>query len=336
MARPRLFEINAIHDAATTQGGTVSHAQLVDLGVSKATISSWTRTGGRWQRVLPGTYLLHRGTPTVDERLSAGLLYAGPDAVLTGGLAAHLLGLRNLPMPVDALPVHILVPPARQVRSAGFVVIERTQRLPEPETIRGYPVAPLPRAVFDVGRRHTSRIAIRAITLEAVQRKMLEIDDLAEEIRSGQRQWTAVMRDVLGDAIAGVRSVPEAGLRDIVIASDLPEPLWNCQLETLGGEFIAEPDGYYEDIGLALEVDSREHHYKRVDNFAATWSRHGVYNRHRVLAERILPETIRDDPDSVISAIRATRVANTGRVQPNVRVVMPAMGSAQGLPRPGR
>lgn len=336
MARPRLFEINAVHDAANSQGGTVSHAQLVALGVSKATISSWTRTGGRWQRVLPGTYLLHRGTPTVDERLSAGLLYAGQDAVLTGGLAAHLRGLRNLPMPVDALPVHLLVPPARQVRSADFVIIERTQRLPEATTIRGYPVAPLARAVFDVGRRHASRHDIRAITLEAVQRRMLEIDDLAEEIRHGQRQWTAVMRDVLGDALSGVRSVPEAGLRDIVIASDLPEPLWNCRLETSDGEFIAEPDGYYEDIGLALEVDSREHHYKRADNFAATWMRHGVYNRHRILAERILPETIRDDPASVIAAIRATRAANGGRTPPDVRVITPEVGSAQSVPRRSR
>ena len=328
MARPRLFEINAVHDAASSQGGTISHAQLIGLGVSKATISSWTRTGGRWQRVLPGTYLLHRGTPTLDERLSAGLLYAGPEAVLTGGLATHLRGLRNLPMTEDELPVHLLVPPGRHVKSAGFVVVERTQRLPEPTTIRGYPVAPLPRAVFDVGRRHTSRSAIRAITLEAVQRRMLDIDDLADEIRDGQRQWTAVMRDVLGDAASGVRSVPEAALRDIVVASNLPEPVWNCRLETLDGEFIAEPDGYYEDIGLALEVDSREHHYKKVDNFAATWSRHGVYNRHRIVAERILPETIRDDPGSVIAAIRATREAYHGRTPPSVRVALPAAGSA--------
>lgn len=332
MARPRLFEINAVYDAANTQGGVISHAQLVALGVSKSTISGWTRTGGRWQRLLPGTYLLHRGNPTLDERLHAGLLYAGPEAVLTGGLATHLLGLRNLPMPVEALHAHLLVPAARQVRSAGFVIIERTQRLPQPVIVQGYPVAPIARAVFDVGRRHPSRIAIRAITLEAIQRRKLDIDDLAEEIRCGQRQWTALMRDVLGDALAGVRSVPEAGLRDLVIASGLPQPLWNCRLETAEGEFIAEPDGYYEDIGLALEVDSREHHYKRVDNFAATWSRHGVYNRHRILAERILPETIRDDPTSVISAIRATRLANEGRTPPDVRVIVPGVRSTKGAP----
>jgi hypothetical protein len=121
-----------------------------------------------------------------------------------------------------------------------------------------------------------------------------------------------------------------------VIASDLPEPLWNCRLETSDGEFIAEPDGYYEDIGLALEVDSREHHYKRADNFAATWMRHGVYNRHRILAERILPETIRDDPASVIAAIRATRAANGGRTAPDVRVITPEVGSAQSVPRRSR
>ena len=332
MARPRTFDLHAIDDLARAQGGVVTHAQLVELGMAKSTISTWTRTGGRWQRLLPATYLVHRGTPTAAERLHAGLLYAGPRAVLTGGVGAHLLGLRNLPGAVELLPVHLLVPVERHVKSAAFVVVERTQRMPEPTLVGGFPVAPMARVVFDVGRRTQSRSAIRALTLEAVQRGLLDIDDLAHEIRSGQRQWTALMRDVLGDAVAGTRSAPEAGLRGLVRASDLPEPLWNPTLETLGGEFIAEPDGYYEDLGMALEVDSRKYHYTDETNYEQTWRRHGRFNRHRILAERIMPKDITEDPAGVVAAIKATREANAGRQVPQIRVIPSTSGSS---PRPG-
>src|SRR5829696_9671427 len=67
MARPRHFDIAATDDLAHAQGGVVAFNQLVELGMSNATISRWTRTGGPLQRVLPGTYLLHKGTPTLTS-----------------------------------------------------------------------------------------------------------------------------------------------------------------------------------------------------------------------------------------------------------------------------
>ncbi|MEO8106646.1 MAG: type IV toxin-antitoxin system AbiEi family antitoxin domain-containing protein [Actinomycetes bacterium] len=326
MAHPRQFDLNAVDDVARSQGGIVTYRQLRQLGMSNATVSRWTRTGGRWQRLLPGTYLVHGGTPTVDERISAGLQYAGLDARLTGGLALHFHHLRNLPQTTDQLPVHLLVPMRQQLKSANFVIIERTERLPEPLAANGYPLAPLPRAIFDTARRHHDKFAIRAFLLEAVQRKMVHIDDVVYELRTGQRRWTAPLRDVIGDAKAGVRSVQEARLRDIVLRSDLPEPHWNPRLETLSGEFIAEPDGYYEDVGLALEVDSREHHFTDYKKFEKTWSRHSVYNRHGIAAERILPVTMRSDPAEVVEVIRATRAANASRPAPQIRVI-PASGA---------
>ena len=330
MGHRRQFDLSAIDDVASSQGGIVTYRQLTQLGMSNATISRWTRTGGRWQRLLPGTYLVHRGTPTVDERINAGLQYAGPDTRLTGGLALHFHRLRYLPQTTDQLPVHLLVPMHRQLKSANFVIIERTERLPEPLVVNGYPLAPLPRAVFDAARRHHDKHAIRAFLLEAVQKRELQIDDLVYELRAGQRRWTAPLRDVIGDAKSGVRSVQEARLRDIVLSSDLPEPLWNPRLETLSGELIAEPDGYYEDVGLALEVDSREHHFTDYKKFEKTWSRHSVYNRHGIAAERILPVTMRSDPQAVLEVIRATRAANLTRPAPQIRVI-PASGARQSV-----
>lgn len=315
------FDAGAIDDLARSQGGIVTHGQLVILGMSPSTISRWTRTGGRWQRLLPATYLVHRGTPTFDERLSAALHYAGPQAQTTGLAALHLHGIRNLPAPPQQLPLHVLLPHRRHARSAAFLTVERTHRLPVPVTLQGYPVVPLARALFDAGRRLDSRQVIRAFTLEAVQRRLATVGELRGELADGQRQWTAVMRDVVGDAASGVLSNPEAGLRDLVISSDLPEPLWNPRLETPGGELIAEPDGYYEDLGIALEVDSRRHHFDDEGGYEATWQRHKRFARLAIPVLRIMPVDIRSRPGSVIDDLRATRVAHAGRVPPTIRVI---------------
>jgi hypothetical protein len=321
MARPRRFDIAAIDDVAHGQGGVVSFHQLVELGVSNATISRWTRTGGPLQRVLPGTYLVHKGTPTLHERLHAGLRYAGRTSRVTGSVALHLHGLRYAPGPAGEVPLHLLVPTDRHVKSSGFVIIERTTRLPEPVELSGYPVAPLARSLFDAGRRSASRRAIRAFVLEAIQRRLVSIEEIQDELRHGQRRWTALLRDVLTDAASGVRSAQEASLRDVILNSDLPEPLWNPRLETANGVFIAEPDGYYDDIGMAIELDSREHHFTDLDMFEKTWSRHSVYNRHRIIAERIVPSDLGKDPDGVIRAISATRASYAGREAPQVVVI---------------
>ena len=75
----------------------------------------------------PATYLVHRGTPTFDERLNAALQYAGPQAELTGLGALHLYGLRNLPATPPELGLHVLLPHQRHAKSAAFLTVERTQ-----------------------------------------------------------------------------------------------------------------------------------------------------------------------------------------------------------------
>ena len=321
MPTPRAFDHRAINDLASAQGGIVAFSQLVSLGMSNSTIGRWTRTGGVWQRLLPGTYLVHRGTPTADERLHAAQLYAGPHGQLTGVAALHLHGLRNVPVPLEKVQLHLLVPASQQTQSTGFVTLERTRYLPEAVCIRGLQVAPLPRAVFDAGRRTPDRQATRAFTLEAVQRRLLTIDDLRREISRGQRQWTAILRDVLAEAKSGVLSVPEAELRKLLQDAHFPEPLWNPRLETYAGEFIAEPDAYFKEFGLALEVDSRRFHFEDGDAYRKTWRRHERYTRHGIVALRLMPTDIHRNPDSIVTAVRDTLAAQRGRSLPEITVV---------------
>ena len=321
MPTPRRFDVHAIDDLAAAQGGVVRFAQLVELGMSKSSIGRWTRTGGPWQRLLPGVYLVHRGTPTADERLHAAQQYAGYDSQFTGAAALHLHGIRAIPRPLEQAQLHLLLPTARHTQSASFVTIERTQRVPTPEPIRGFQVAPLPRAVFDAGRRTPDRQATRAFTLEAIQRGLITIEALRQEIQDGQRQWTAVLREVLGEAGAGVQSVPEAQLRRLLLGSGLPEPLWNPRLETPTGHFIAQPDAYYKELALAIEVDSRKHHFEDARSYENTWRRHERYTTYGIAALRLLPIDIRDHPESVVSAVRATMAAQRGCRLPDLRIV---------------
>ena len=128
------------------------------------------------------------------------------------------------------------------------------------------------------------------------------------------------LRDVLGERERGVRSVPEAGLRDVILASDLPEPLWNPRLETLDGAFIAEPDAYYEDLGIALEVDSREHHYRTLMTTRPRGAGTSATTSTASSSIASCQWTSQTIPSSVLRAIRSVRAAHEGRRPPRIRV----------------
>ncbi|MEO8329965.1 MAG: type IV toxin-antitoxin system AbiEi family antitoxin domain-containing protein [Candidatus Nanopelagicales bacterium] len=318
--RRAAMDRSLIDDLARAQQGVVTYAQLCEIGVPRSTIDRWTRSGGPWHRILPGTYLIHLGEPTIAERVSAALLYAGAESIVTGAMAAHLHGIRNLPRPAHELPVHLLIPERRQRKSSGFALIERTKRLPSPELVNGNPVAPLPRAIFDATRRYVSRTATRALVLEAVQRHRMTTEQFRVELALGQRRWTAMSRQVGGDARAGSRSVPEAQLRSLVRDHGLPEPLWNPKLFTVRGDLIAQPDGYYEDLGIALEVDSRRHHYEDEADYEHTWDRNTAMSTHGIVVLRLTPVRIQQTPTWVVQAIESVRAAHGGRTPPDLIV----------------
>jgi hypothetical protein len=62
------------------------------------------------------------------------------------------------------LPVHVLIPESRQVRSVRNVVVERTERPPTPPLVRdGLSVAPIERCILDAVRRLRDESDIAAI-----------------------------------------------------------------------------------------------------------------------------------------------------------------------------
>jgi hypothetical protein len=258
--------------------------------------------------------LLSNGDPTRQQQVEAALLHGGADAIVTGTEAAHRYGLARLP--ADPL-VHLLVPQERQIRSAGFTLVERTIHMPEPVWRDGVPLAPLERVVLDACRRWRKIDPVRALLSEAVQRQWCRPADLLAELNTGSRRGTALPRRVLDEVGAGTHSVAEAyGLR-LWKAAKLPAALWNLPVYDDSGRFIAIPDAWCDDVALAWEIDSFEWHLN-AKGYAKTVARNTRYAAAGIVVVQTLPSRIRDDPQGVIAELHAAYQA--AKVRPRTAV----------------
>ena len=307
--------LEAVRWVANDQDGLISAAQLDELGIPRSTLSRRIRTGGQWRRVLPGTYLVADGPVTIVHRERAALLFAGEGAVLSGASGLRRWGVENLPAAPESAAVHTVIPATRHRKSAGFAIVERTQRMPKGHTIQGAPVAPVGRCLVDAARRITDRRSTRAMVLEAIQREMVTIDAVERELRHAQRRGTALIRETLEEARAGVRSVPEAELRHHALVGGLPLIWWNPTLWTPGGDFVAMPDGVVVESLAVIEVQSRKHH-DGDDTFGATLERSARLGRHGLLVTHVVPGTMRRNPGATLRAIAETHREALTRPRP--------------------
>ena len=159
---------------AESQCGVVTRRQLLEAGVSRETLR-W-RVGRDWRLLLPGVYVLQTGLPTGQQRLVAAQLLAGEGAWLAGPTAAALHGITTCRL---GMPVRVLVPAPRRSRRVAWVDIRSTTLLGEPVIPRGpLRVGCLSRAVVDAAAETADERGARALVIEAVQRRLVRLDDL--------------------------------------------------------------------------------------------------------------------------------------------------------------
>lgn len=247
--------------------GVATARQLMALGVPQRTVYHRCLDGGPWRRLLPGVVLLSNGSPTIDQLLHAALLLGGPGAVITGLHACRKQGLRRGPVgragPTD---VAILVPAGRQVRSVGFVHVERTNRMPDPVLRDGMPLAPVVRACLDAARRTATAGEITELLSDAVQRGLCTVAALAVELREGSRRGTAMPTRVLADLAAGVRSAAERDARRLWQRHGLPEAQWNVPVHGPDGALIGIADCWVDDLAVVWEIESSQWHMSPEDH----------------------------------------------------------------------
>lgn len=298
----------------TNSRDVVRTAELEALGMPRRTIYRRCLPGGPWRRLLPGVIQLHPAEPIARQRLAAALLRGGPQAMITGLWAAHLYGLERIPGPTD---VHLLVPNDRELTSAGFMLVERTTRLPKPAWRDGIPVAPISRAILDASRRMRDFDAIRAMLTEAVQRRRCRPEQLAGELEHGSQRGSALPRRALGELVSGARSVAEGDALWLWRRAELPTCEWNVPVYDASGAYVATPDAWCDEVAFAWEIDSKEFHFE-ASGYANTLSRNARYAAAGIVVLQTLPSRLRSEPHVVIRELRAAHQAAAGRTRPPV------------------
>jgi hypothetical protein len=189
--------------------------------------------------------------------------------------------------------VHVEIPHARRPRSASFVVVRRTTR-PDPHPWQRPPfvLVSRQRAVATAARDTREQSTATALVLEAVQRRLVRLEDLRQELEIGQRAGRTLLRRAVESAEAGSWSIPEADLGRLVATSrQLPRPWFNPELFASDGTRLPRPDGWFDDVALALQVHSYRHHALPHD-WDATVMGDGILVEHGVVVLTLTPHAI--------------------------------------------
>lgn len=295
------------------QHDVITRQQALASGLPADVIARRVGPGRRWQRMLPGVYLTVTGTPTQDQRDTAALLYAGPGSALTAGAALRRLNLRA----PRTDTIDVLVPQHRQRRSAGFVVMHRTWRMPE---LVGYdgPVSFVlaVRAVADMVRQLHDLREARDVVGAAVQSRGCTVEQLAAEVEAGPVRGSALLRATLAEVSDGVRSAGEGDLWSLIKRGKLPEPMYNARLY-VGPKLIAIADAWWPQAALAVEVDSRQWHLSPAD-WEETMRRHARMTALGILVLHFSPAQIRSAPTEVLTQIRLAIESRRGQRLPRI------------------
>lgn len=315
---PRRARVDWDAVAAAARDGLILVSTMLALGVPSSTIAFRCRKdGGCWWRPLMGLVALARGALTPRQRLVAALLVAGEDALVTGLAACRLYGLERVP---EHHQVHVLIPHEQRRRSESFLLVERTAHMPPAWSRHGIRCAPIARALVDGARRLDKINDVRALLSEAVQQRRVTVPALRAEVESGSCRGAALVRTVIVELEDGIRSAAEAWWRELVASIDgFPTVLWNADVHLADGSFLARPDGFVDEVALALDLHSFAHHAD-LEKFDATMRRHAEMTAAGLLVVPATPKELRDDPESVKRKMWAA--LEQARLRPRPAVVM--------------
>src|SRR3954468_25052053 len=170
-----------------TQHGAASRAQLHDLGLTVSAIRHRLRAG-RLHEVEDGVYRLGGAVVTPKMRAMAAVLGGGPQAVLSHGSAAGLLGIPGFSIE----PIVITVPRKRRRRGGGNLEQSLALFPHHCRVVDGIPCTSIARTIFDLCGDRTvhPKKAERTLDTELARRRVTQpalwrvLDDLAVQGRA--------------------------------------------------------------------------------------------------------------------------------------------------------
>lgn len=302
------------------QRGLATKRQLLSLGFSRAAIEHALRRD--WQLPLPGVVAGHRGPLDADIRLAAAALWAGSQAVLTGGVALDRYGLPG----VSRSEALFLVPASARARSAGAARSVRTSReIIVAKEIGCVQMVSLERALVDHALRQQAtpqeaRTArdLKALTIAGLQRGLTDIDRMEAELEHAWTRGVEPLRAGVDSFAKGAWSLPEDALATLF--GDSPELdgfLLNTPLSTLGRTTIGTPDVFFPLAGVAGQVHSKQHHSGYSEDGTDLWSltveKDGVFTDHDIIVIGVTPRSLAQRPQAVLDRFRRVVSRNQGR-----------------------
>lgn len=288
---------------ATEQLGVVTRKQVLGAGIGARELRA--ELGSRWRVVLPGVILLDPGLPSIDQRLVAAQLIAGPESWLAGPTAAALHGLPGAPDLERTKRIHVLAPPPARPRDVSWVSIRRTHLLDERITRRGsMRISCKARALVDAAATVSSSDG-RAMIIGAVQGRHVRIDDVSHWIEARRPNGRLALRSALSEAAAGVWSLPEGDLVRLLESSTvIPEVMANPELHDDRGRRVTTPDVWIDDVAMAVMVHSRAFHAGDLD-WETTVEGDSDLTSLRVTLVGVTPASIAREPDRVLRRVES-------------------------------
>ena len=220
----------------------ISRRQLIDLGVGRAAIEWWLRTG-RLHRIHRGVYALGHPVLSLRGRWIAAVLACGPNSLLSHHSAGVLHGL----IEDDQLVIDVTSTGGRG-RLHGVRVHRGT---PEQTRVDGLPVTKVDRTLLDLAAVLTARRLEHAV--DAAIRKG---HHPAPQERRGVRGAAALNALNRGDRQGHTvtRSELEERFLRLIRAAGLPDPELNAHVEGY------EVDAVYRQAKVIVELDGARNH----------------------------------------------------------------------------
>jgi hypothetical protein len=159
---------------------------------------------------------------------------------------------------------------------------------------------------------------VRALIGDAVQNRHCTVAQLSDELQVGGTPNGALLRKVIAEAAIGIRSAPEAELRDLIIKAALPMPLFNPRLYLPSRKFIACPDAWWPEAGVAIEIDSRRWHLAP-DDWERTMNRHSDLGQYGIVTLHATPHQLRTDPEPLLR--KAANAYKVGVSRPRLNIL---------------
>lgn len=243
---------------AKRQHGVVSLAQLRSLGLNRSRVTRWL-ADGRLHLIHRGVYAVGHTNLTINGHYIAAVLACGPGALLSHRSAGALRDLRRWSGVIE------VTVPSRRVGPRG-VRIHRSRCLAQEDRtiVDGIPITSVARTLLDLAAVLPERDLNRA--LDRAER--LRLFDLTASHgllarAAGHHGAGPLRRAIAAWEPSYTQSEFEEHFKELVLASDLPRPLFNAQVQ--GRTTSWEVDAYWPQARLAVDLDSYDFHRTRQD-----------------------------------------------------------------------